>query len=97
MATVQSSLSRCEPSHFSAYSEDLYWHMVYQYRALHLTYMYEAIGSNLCVDPSTVCKLCNCFAVQAVWIRQYNASNLPKKIDGHSTASITSWFWSILG
>ena len=53
----------CELSRCSAYSEDFRWRMVYQYEALDLTC--DEVGANLCVDPSTVSRTSNYFAVLA--------------------------------
>ena len=49
----------CEPSHCTAYLEDLWWHMVYQHAALGLSY--GAVESNLSVDTFTVCRTLQLF------------------------------------
>ena len=53
--------------------------MVYQREALQLSY--EAIGSNLGVDPSTVCRTVSLYlSIVKVDKKKYCAENLPMKL-----------------
>ena len=68
-----------EPKRCKAYSSDLRWRMVYQRQCLGLTY--EAIGTNLGVDQSTVHRTVNLFlSTGNVEKKKYDPNNLPRKL-----------------
>jgi DNA invertase Pin-like site-specific DNA recombinase len=48
-------MASCEPSHSSAYSEDLQWRIVWQTEALSMTY--DKVAQNLGIDKSTVSRI----------------------------------------
>ena len=61
------------------YPNDLRWRMVYQREALQLSC--EALGSNLGVDPSTVCRTVSLYLrTSKVDKKKYSADNLPRKL-----------------
>ena len=61
-----------------AYSNDLCWHVVYKWEALQLSY--KAIGSNLGVDPSTVCRTESLYLSTGKVDKKKCAENLPRKL-----------------
>ena len=68
-----------EPRRSRGYPNDLHLRMVYQREALQLSF--EAIGNNLGVDPSTVCRTVGLFLrTGKVDKKKYNADNLPRKL-----------------
>lgn len=83
----------CEPSHCTAYSEDLRWHMVYQYAALGLSY--GTVESNLNVDTSTVCRTLQLFQCTGqVSKEQYDATNLIHRLTDEVQLILLDVVWS---
>ena len=75
----RSTRTSYEPRRTWAYLNNLRWRMVYQRETLQLSY--EAIGSNLGVDPSTVCRTVSLFlSTSKVDKKKYCADNLPRKL-----------------
>lgn len=69
----------CEPHRKSAYSDDLRWRMVWQRKVQELKL--EKIAENLCIDTSTVQRICSKFDTTGqVSKKKYTSQNLMLKL-----------------
>ena len=72
-------MTSCEPARSSSYNNDLRWRIVWQKIALELPT--KQVAKNLCVDPSTVQRICHRFELSGDVAKQtYHAENSVRKL-----------------
>lgn len=72
-------MTSCEPGRSSAYSVDLRWRMLWQRKALRLTY--DAVANNLGVDKSTVQRTIRLFdTTGSLCKKPYPKDKVPRKL-----------------